>query len=612
MAHLPQHAKVPVLAAAQIARMRSAVTTTDAPAWIPPAQRLAIVAAALALTFAWYHDLIPGLAVPDLARLMESAPGRAWVAACGADPACVATVGTAARALELGVLAACAVLLGGTAPGAAVVAVALVSPLAYGDVLRPAGALDSVAIAALELAVTAIMLRGPRTHLAAGALCALVVTLADPVLAVAAWAGIAVATAMRAVPRAQPRVELAIGGASVAALGVRLAVTGGSASALGAWVPAKDLPLVLVEYALAIVIAAPIVLFVATKPGPRERVLRLYRSLDAQRRFIVTAAVVALFVAPFAANGGAVAYAVEACALLALAEPARRLASRPIGRASLAVGCASLLVAGVDTRWSPPAIASIVQTVPAPDMKTVHDALTEGPQPVAVTVVDGGKPAVDERYAGDAFFTLIAPGRVKSVTYVAKAPAEPSGPVFVAGDEGLTRVDRELRALARVRDAERHVRYDFVARFADGRINDSTPQQTPGGRGVMSLALPTPLGPRPTITVVLGFTYTFRGIPIEPGDRLVFAAGKMFPLGAIVRAEVRVADRGRTNEAVHVDVPPAESSGLIRWSDASVDLSRYAGRRIDVTFAVSTPTGNGTASWASFLAPAIVGAPGRR
>jgi len=571
-------------------------------------KRYALLAfGAAALTVCWYHGLIPGLAAGDLSQLNGSPLGRAWDSHCGGEPACVAAVGTAGRAFELCVFTLCAALLGGPALAGAVVLIALVSPLGYAFVFRPAGALDSVSVAAVDVAIAAALVAPAPLRARVGTTVAFVVAVCDPALALAALFGIAVAAALlRSAPVRWHELRL-LAATSLAGLLVHLTLAG-IASVTTILAEPVRAEIVGLRWLIAVTASIPLVAFVAFKPAPRAVLLAIWRKLGALRQGIVVALSASIVAATFLRDDSAVAYAIECAILLMMLEPLRRVvAARPSVAMISAAAAVLVLWNGAAIRRDPAALAALTPTVPAADRTTVAAALHGGIAPVDVTVVDGGDPGVRLRYGDATFFDFAAPGRVATVRYVTAPADATSGVVFAAGPAGLSRIDQQLRALDRVRALEHHVQYDFVARFGEGQINDATPQKTPSGRGVMQIAEATPYGPGQTITLLSGFTYTFRDIPVQRGDRLVFAAGKMFALGGDVRATARVTVAGHTVEVAALDVPRADDTGTIRWFDAQADLSTYAGSRIDVTFAASSPSGDATGNWASFYAPAIAG-----
>ena len=571
-----------------------------------PFARPVLLLLVVILALGWFHGLVPGLAAGDLARASASPLGGLWEAHCGLVPVCVLTVGTIGRLIELGVFAMCAALLADAALAAAAVLILLVSPLGYAFVLLPAGVLSSFAVAAIDVAVAAALAIEGRMRVRAIAASALVAAACDPVLAIVAW--LTVGIALRLVrPPALARADVMYVAVASVAGGLLHLAGDGAATFSTVFVDPADAGEAALRWVIAALVLTPLALFAVLREGPRARLIAAWDRLDPARRTLAVALCAAIVIAPFCADATLIAYAIESALLLIIVAPLGRLVAASSIVAPVALCVAVVLVwHGVDIRRDSTALAAVVPA-DAADRTLVSEALAAQPAPVAVTVVDGGDPTVRRRYGDATFFRAVAPGRVASVSYVTAVPAAVTGMVFLAGPAGLVRADREIRALQLVAADERNVHYDFVRSFDRGQISDASPQQTPSGRGVMQLPEPTPFGSAPTITVVSGFSYTFHGVAVQPGDRFVAAAGKIFAIGVAVRATVRVVDAGRTHDVVTIDVPPADAAGLVHWTAAVADLSAYAGRRVDVTFAASSPTGDATANWASFDQPVIAG-----
>ncbi|HEY0383956.1 MAG TPA: hypothetical protein VGC72_17315 [Candidatus Elarobacter sp.] len=149
-----------------------------------------------------------------------------------------------------------------------------------------------------------------------------------------------------------------------------------------------------------------------------------------------------------------------------------------------------------------------------------------------------------------------------------------------------------------------HAALSFIETFPKGSINDRREVSTPTHSGVLVMPWPGPSGAVQSLTVIAGFRYTYPPARIARRAALAFYAGRPYPNGSPTRAFVEVKD-GRTTTRVFDDVLPLADAGGIHWKRHAVDLSRFAGRSVALTFGADA-TGEPSSAWVAFGFPALV------
>ena len=152
----------------------------------------------------------------------------------------------------------------------------------------------------------------------------------------------------------------------------------------------------------------------------------------------------------------------------------------------------------------------------------------------------------------------------------------------------------------------RPAEYDFAKMFASGVVDNSSPVDTPTGRGALAITWNSDVGPRSTITVVSGYADRFDTLSIESGESLNLDVGMVFPAPYPARAVIQVDDGVASDrQVVALDLTPPRPGELLKFSPVEISLDRFAGKQVSVTFATQTPGPDATAHWIAFADPRI-------
>jgi hypothetical protein len=107
------------------------------------------------------------------------------------------------------------------------------------------------------------------------------------------------------------------------------------------------------------------------------------------------------------------------------------------------------------------------------------------------------------------------------------------------------------------------------------------------------------------LTLIASFRYRFSPVRIERNTALAFYAGRPYPGGTPTRALVTIRD-GRNDVVVYDEpLPLADAKGM-KWKRHTIDLRRFAGRNVAITFGAEATGGDQTAAWAAFGYPSLV------
>jgi hypothetical protein len=143
--------------------------------------------------------------------------------------------------------------------------------------------------------------------------------------------------------------------------------------------------------------------------------------------------------------------------------------------------------------------------------------------------------------------------------------------------------------------------FDAVRDFATGILSDNRPVETPNGRS--ALVMPVGSSERfDALTLVAPITYTFRGLHLGKGARLVGSMAYPFPSGDGATGSITIETDGqRTEELFKSDVVPTGSS--IRWVPFEISLEKYSGSLVTLHFVSDIRQHTtGRAAWVSFRA----------
>jgi len=142
----------------------------------------------------------------------------------------------------------------------------------------------------------------------------------------------------------------------------------------------------------------------------------------------------------------------------------------------------------------------------------------------------------------------------------------------------------------------------FTQTFADGRISSRAKAQTPTGTGAFVFPWHSKAEIVSSLTVIATYRYTYT---VSIGDRqaLAFYAARAYNIGSPTRAFVTVTAGGKTITIYDALLEPAAE---FSWRRQVIDLSRFAGRRVEISFGADSPNGDQSAAWIAFANPSII------
>lgn len=186
----------------------------------------------------------------------------------------------------------------------------------------------------------------------------------------------------------------------------------------------------------------------------------------------------------------------------------------------------------------------------------------------------------------------------------AKLPV--GGQVFAIDvEEGLVDL---TDAASEAQAASANTSYDFLAEFANGRIDNLAPVSSPSGTGAFVMPWPSASGAKNSLTVVSGYSYTYRGIVVpSSGARLQLSAAMTYPSNTKARARIAVLSQAGVESVLFERdlVPPRADAASLDFIPISVALERFAGERVDITFSTQSPYGEPAGHWIAFASPRI-------
>jgi len=153
--------------------------------------------------------------------------------------------------------------------------------------------------------------------------------------------------------------------------------------------------------------------------------------------------------------------------------------------------------------------------------------------------------------------------------------------------------------------ANERVIKDLVERFSDGQVNNNQGVDSPSGRGSMLATWESPLGPRPTVTVVSGFAHVYSNVTIAAPARVRALAAMVYPSKAGTTAVLRV--RHATRPALVVSVPLQPRAAAGAWAQAPMDLAIDVAGTYTIELEVRTDAGvDSSGHWVAFMNPRVV------
>jgi len=146
---------------------------------------------------------------------------------------------------------------------------------------------------------------------------------------------------------------------------------------------------------------------------------------------------------------------------------------------------------------------------------------------------------------------------------------------------------------------------DFIAAFDTGRISPDTTFATPTGKPALVIRR-FPIGEeRRDALVTLATGKIEFDIPAMPTEAvLTFAAGMNSDTGDGADGMVVVEADGKNETVYKKYLNPIDRPEDRKWFNETVDLSKYQGKRVKLTF-TTAPHGNATADWFAWANPRL-------
>jgi len=235
-----------------------------------------------------------------------------------------------------------------------------------------------------------------------------------------------------------------------------------------------------------------------------------------------------------------------------------------------------------------------------------------------VFIITGGNDVIKSWYlADDYFFKLYAPDTAMKVYYIndlMEIPASAGKGVlpllFNIQDAQTTAVSRDViqkimsdKTIA----SNYHTEYDFILNFSSGVLNDNSVVSTPTGLGAFLMYWRDNLGlSNSTITLVSQYSIRFPSITCKEGSRLIFRAGMPYVSSDGADLYIDLYSHGATRRILNAFLKPAEKDGVITWVDYNIPIDQCAAEPIEITFGVSSNSGNPAADWVALTNHKIV------
>jgi hypothetical protein len=146
---------------------------------------------------------------------------------------------------------------------------------------------------------------------------------------------------------------------------------------------------------------------------------------------------------------------------------------------------------------------------------------------------------------------------------------------------------------------------DFIAVFDTGRISPETTFATPTGKPALVIRRFPIGGERRDALVTLATGKIEFDIPAMPPEAvLTFAVGMNSDTGDGADGMVVIEADGQSETVYKKYLNPIDRPEDRKWFDETVDLTKYQGRRVKLTFTTG-PHGNATADWFAWANPRL-------
>jgi hypothetical protein len=149
--------------------------------------------------------------------------------------------------------------------------------------------------------------------------------------------------------------------------------------------------------------------------------------------------------------------------------------------------------------------------------------------------------------------------------------------------------------------------YSIMDNFASGIITPASDPSTPTGKPVLILKDFEVGGEKRQAMITLAFAKIVFDVPQVVNDaKLKFGAGMNTTVGDGAEGVITVEADGTAEVVYRKFLDPVDNTADKRWFDESVDLAKYAGKHIKISFETKPgPKGDASGDWFAWSNPEI-------
>ncbi|MGA2262690.1 MAG: hypothetical protein ABSH28_14800 [Acidobacteriota bacterium] len=156
-------------------------------------------------------------------------------------------------------------------------------------------------------------------------------------------------------------------------------------------------------------------------------------------------------------------------------------------------------------------------------------------------------------------------------------------------------------------DSNKSNSYDFLANFASGTITPANEPSTPTRKPVLILRDFEVGGEKRQAMITLASAKIVFGIsPINQGAKLKFGVGMNTTVGDGAEGIITIEADGSSEVVYRRFLDPVNRVDDKKWFDELVDLSKYAGKSVKISFETNPgPKGDAAGDWFAWSHPVI-------
>ncbi|MGA2259940.1 MAG: hypothetical protein ABSH28_00740 [Acidobacteriota bacterium] len=149
--------------------------------------------------------------------------------------------------------------------------------------------------------------------------------------------------------------------------------------------------------------------------------------------------------------------------------------------------------------------------------------------------------------------------------------------------------------------------YSIMDNFASGIITPASDPSTPTGKPVLILKDFAVGGEKRQVMITLAFAKIVFDVPqVGKEAKLKFGVGMNTTVGDGAEGVITVEADGAAEVVYRKFLNPVDNTADKRWFDESVDLAKYAGKHIKISFETKPgPQGDATGDWFAWSNPEI-------